>query len=699
MGFNLTNEQIDETFGQLTQISGSYLVDGTGSLIEQLSVSASYANEANTADSATTAQIAISSSYAINAGTSVSASYALNSTNAVNATSALTATSASYATNAQTSTNAVSASIAGTANIAIIATSASHALNADNSISSSYSVSALSSSFSNVSISSSYATTADTSISSSQAESANNAVAAISALVADNAISSSHALVADLALTASIVTDSNIAYKNQNNIFTGTQSFDTITANSASFGTIQTITGSATIIGDSIIVLNNDTPTQRYAGVAVYDSGSTGVTASLEFDGLSNDWFYEYSDDGGVTTDHGVVMFGPEYSVKGTPTYPSANTLLKGNGGHHVEDSSITDTGALVTVNNPLTVTGQINGNLTGNVTGNASTATTASYALVSNTSVSASYATVAENLTPGDKTHAGSIKQTFAAPATDTQVDLIEVTGATAGNTNAPYNNFTVAIQDYPGFGNTFKDVFAVEKYDSFGYNYGSAFYLSGTDVILEVYGRNGGYGVVGTKDQDNGIVQTVVRGNQLINFANGAGGYTDQFYDHPTSGRDAQIVLKEYSTDTTQTEIAINGDNIGIGNYSYQSAGNGAVTIGNSVTTNIIKLTGKTVGHSNSVTEVVGGNSDVDFSKGNYFILAMTGNTTLRPINIDTTNNVGQTVSVRVNTGGNTLTFDSSIKWQDGTAPTLTGTAIITFITFAGDNVVYATSVNNLS
>lgn len=127
---------------------------------------------------------------------------------------------------------------------------------------------------------------------------------------------------------------------------------------SASIGYLQSITGSAKIIGDAFIILNNDTPTERYAGIVVQDSGSTNNTASLEFDGQTNDWFYEYTDDGGVTTDHGVAMFGPEYNTKGSPTYPTANTLVKGNGGHHLEDSNITDDGTTISLGSDTAVDG-----------------------------------------------------------------------------------------------------------------------------------------------------------------------------------------------------------------------------------------------------------------------------------------------------------------------------------------------------
>ena len=148
--------------------------------------------------------------------------------------------------------------------------------------------------------------------------------------------------------------------------FTGTQIFDNITVNgTGSFAYLQSVTGSAKIIGDAYIVLNNDTPTERYAGIKVYDSGSAGVTASFEFDGQTNDWFYQYSDDGGVTVDHGVTLFGPEYSTKGSPTYPTSNTIQKGNGDHHLLDSNITDTGTLITLGSNV----QVNGNISLNGT------------------------------------------------------------------------------------------------------------------------------------------------------------------------------------------------------------------------------------------------------------------------------------------------------------------------------------------
>ena len=158
-----------------------------------------------------------------------------------------------------------------------------------------------------------------------------------------------------------IQVDSTVARTNGNNTFSGDQTFSNISVTgTGSFNYIESITGSAKIIGDAYIVVNNATPAERYAGIKVFDSGSAGVTASLEFDGETNDWFYEYSDDGGTTTDHGVVIFGAEYNTKGSPTYPINNTLQKGTGTHHLADSNITDTGTLITLGSNTSITGTI---------------------------------------------------------------------------------------------------------------------------------------------------------------------------------------------------------------------------------------------------------------------------------------------------------------------------------------------------
>jgi len=65
MGFNLTGTQVRNTYQKLTQISGSYLTNGTGSVIPQLNIIASNATQAVNAYTASYALYAVSASYEI----------------------------------------------------------------------------------------------------------------------------------------------------------------------------------------------------------------------------------------------------------------------------------------------------------------------------------------------------------------------------------------------------------------------------------------------------------------------------------------------------------------------------------------------------------------------------------------------------------------------------------------------------------
>jgi hypothetical protein len=174
---------------------------------------------------------------------------------------------------------------------------------------------------------------------------------AAQALSSSYSISSSYAVSATTASFLPSTTNLNVASISASNaVF-----------QSASIGYLQSISGSAKIIGDAFIILNNDTPTERYAGIIVQDSGSILTTASFQYDGQTNDWFYEYSDDGGVTADHAVAIFGPEYNTKGSPTYLTANRIPKSDGTHHLNNSNISDNGTVVSINSNTQVTGSLN--------------------------------------------------------------------------------------------------------------------------------------------------------------------------------------------------------------------------------------------------------------------------------------------------------------------------------------------------
>ena len=150
------------------------------------------------------------------------------------------------------------------------------------------------------------------------------------------------------------------------NINSITASFASFT--SASIGSLRTVTGSAVIIGDEFIILNADTPTARYAGLVVYDSGSgTPATASFEWDGLSDNWIIVEE-----SGNSGVVLTGPTGS-KGSEVEPTVNTLQKGGGHHTLIDSSITDDGTTTSVSSRFETANAnasgINSTATGNGT------------------------------------------------------------------------------------------------------------------------------------------------------------------------------------------------------------------------------------------------------------------------------------------------------------------------------------------
>ena len=304
MGFDLTNERIQDTYEQLIQISGSTLVDGTGSAVtvDVTAVSASYA---------------VTASFALNGGGGewdeitgkpaglVSGSSQVSYTGISDVPSGILSSSAQIADDISGSFTSTSASLA-----------------------------------------SDIATKLDTSVYTTNSSSVSTRLT-----TNEGNISTQTSRVDSL-----VSATSSYAVKSSNNTFTGTQTFNDIAVNgTGSFAYIQSVTGSAKVIGDAYIILNNNTPTERYAGVKVFDSGSTNNSASFEFDGQTNDWFYEYTDDGGATEEFGVVMFGPGYNTRGSHVYPSNNTILKGTGDHHIEDSNITDDGSKVSVSTPLT--------------------------------------------------------------------------------------------------------------------------------------------------------------------------------------------------------------------------------------------------------------------------------------------------------------------------------------------------------
>ena len=410
--YNLTSQQIKDTYEQLTQISGSVLVDGTGSAVNSLEVSASYATSALTASyalnaegvSVDTGSLLITASAALNVitftkgdnstfnvtvdtgsagggGLTPSEFYTYTASNDARVDS-LTAATSSYLT---------SADISGKLDTSVFNTYTSSNDSRVDSLTaatSSYLTSADISGKLDTSVFNAYTSSNDSTVAGKLDTSVytSNSSSVASRLTTNEGNISTNT--SDISTNSSNITSltsqtSSYAKTNVDNVFTGTQTFNNIAVNgTGSFAYIQSVTGSAKIIGDAFIVLNADSPTERYAGIKVYDSGSSPIsTGSFQWDSVNNDWFYEYDKD---ATDYAVTLFGPEFTTKGTPTYPTTNTIQKGTGGHHLGDSLLSDDGSTVSMTGTFDVTGAVSSSVgfKGDLDGNASTATTASFAV-----------------------------------------------------------------------------------------------------------------------------------------------------------------------------------------------------------------------------------------------------------------------------------------------------------------------------
>ena len=123
----------------------------------------------------------------------------------------------------------------------------------------------------------------------------------------------------------------------------GTAFFNNVTV----FGTqsVAYISSSQLNIGTNIISVNTDTPSIRFGGLAVYDSGSTGLTGSMLWDSEDNQWIY--SNPSGSAYDSAVFLVGPRnVGTLGNEPGISCNFLSKGNGMHHMTSSGIFEDGS-----------------------------------------------------------------------------------------------------------------------------------------------------------------------------------------------------------------------------------------------------------------------------------------------------------------------------------------------------------------
>ena len=198
------------------------------------------------------------------------------------------------------------------------------------------------------------------------------------------------------------------ARTNSTNTFTDTQTIsgsmyisgDLIVQGSSS---VQNISASAVSIGTNIINLNTSTPSVRFAGLRVIDSGSTAMSSSLLWDSQNNHWVYQR--ESGAVYGGGMLISGPRnLGALGDEVGMTSNRVVMGIGGDHISSSGMWTDGNNLSVPNNVEVSGSLIANgITSNLSGNATTATTLQNArLINGTSFDGSANITIQNLVSG---------------------------------------------------------------------------------------------------------------------------------------------------------------------------------------------------------------------------------------------------------------------------------------------------------
>jgi hypothetical protein len=137
-------------------------------------------------------------------------------------------------------------------------------------------------------------------------------------------------------------------------------------------GSVVHISASQVDIGTNIINLNTYAPFERFAGLAVYDSGSNaGVTGSLLWDSTNNVWIYSHPDHLGSVASARLISGPLNTGSLGDETTLSVGHFPIATGDDHISDSLLTYLDTTLALNtNKFTVDSDngnmlINGNFT----------------------------------------------------------------------------------------------------------------------------------------------------------------------------------------------------------------------------------------------------------------------------------------------------------------------------------------------
>lgn len=421
----------------------------------------------------------------------------------------------------------------------------------------------------------------------------------------------------------------------------------------ASIAVLNYVTGSATYIGDSFIVVNTDLPAQRYAGLAVFDSGSSPqISASLEWDGLNDYWLLKEE-----TGNTSVILTGPTGS-KGSEILPTVNKIQKGLGSNYIGDSSITDTGTLVTINSGTTITGSVN--ITGSVTmvNGADLITHHVKApAVNGVEIQNNGAGVVALFGAG-----GSLGTTFYG-----QINGTTFVGTASLATSASY----AATASYVATP-------TLQAVTTAGATTNVAVTINNT--------ASADYWMVDTKPFAKLSSSTIIAGR--------------------VDGADEDLVIAGRNFNGTTPSIYMT-DNLFIYNeVAHEFTGsvglNSTLTVKGATTLQDDTIISGSLRGAISTLSITSNTASLDCSANNFFTLTLVSgsNTYINPSNI----NNGQTINLRVtqaNPGNGTVSFPSSVKQVSGSAYVPTAGAgpvdIVTFISFDASSL-FLSNVKNL-
>ena len=214
---------------------------------------------------------------------------------------------------------------------------------------------------------------------------------------------------------------------------------------SASF---QTVSSSVVKIGDNQIILNTFTPTVRFGGISVIDSGSINETGSLWWDSQRNHWLYEHPSSSAAPYNSAILISGPyNTGTLGNEIGLTSNRLTLAVGEDHISSSQIYVDNTTVAIPANLQVTGSFD---LRNAEFNATASNSSAGNVLVSTNPTASYVSAFYNysISSGSNARAGQIMSVWNGNTLRyTEVTTTDIGSTTNVNFSASINAGNVLL------------------------------------------------------------------------------------------------------------------------------------------------------------------------------------------------------------------------------------------------------------